>query len=254
MNLKHRLSAGAALLCAFVSFCCASVSAQSEQEKLEGYRPFFAVNDLSDWEGDARIWSIEDGVIIGQTDDDARKLAANTFLIYKKEVPNDFILRFEYRITKDGNSGVQYRSFRMPEVDEDDDGNEIRIPYRVGGYQADFDGGANFSGMIYGENFRWMLSERGRVCRIQPGRNITTLLLFEEDEKLKEKVKIEDWNTYEITAVGYTFIHRINGQVMSMLIDDDPDNRRDSGILAIQAHAGPPMKVEIKNMRIKEVK
>ena len=57
-----------------------------------------------------------------------------------------------------------------------------------------------------------------------------------------------------MVAVGYTFIQRINGQMMSVLIDDDTENRREGGLIAIQAHAGPPMRVEFNNIRIKEVK
>lgn len=226
--------------------------ALTEQEFREGFRPLFDAKSLSDWDGDMRIWSIEDGVIIGQTDDGERHIEENTFLIFKKEVPNNFILRFDYRITKDGNSGMQYRSFRMPEDFTDNQGNERHAPFRVGGYQADFDGRADYSGMIYGENFRWSIAERGYINRIEEGRKITTLL-YTDSDMLKESINIEDWNTYEIIAVGYTFIQRINGQMMSILIDDDPENRREGGILAIQAHAGPPMKVEINDLRIKEM-
>ena len=223
---------------------CAPLAALTEQEVREGFRPLFDSKDLSDWEGDERIWSYENGVIIGQTDDGARRLDAHTFLIFKNEVPNDFVLRFDFRITKEGNSGIQYRSFRTPE-----EGN----PYRVSGYQADIDGRAEYTGMIYGENFRWSVAERGYFNRIEPGRKITTLL-YTDSEKLKEAINIEDWNTYEVIAVGYTFIQRINGQMMSVLVDDDTENRRERGLIAIQAHAGPPMRVEFNNMRIKEVK
>lgn len=244
--MKNVLALSVILLSA-VSFFgpgASATRAQSDYEKREGFIPLFDAKDLSDWKGDSRLWSMEDGVIVGQTDDQDRHIDANTFLIYQKPIPSDFVLRFDYRMTRGGNSGVQYRSFAI----------ENDTPFKVGGYQADFDGDASYSGMIYGENFRWTLSERGRVNRIEAGRKITTLVVFAEDETLKEKVKIEDWNTYEIVAVGFTFIHRINGQVMSVLIDDDLENRRADGLLAIQAHAGPPMKVEIKNWRIKEVK
>ena len=244
MKTAKFLCAGLLLWGVLLLSAPAARAALTDQEKREGFHPLFDTKDLSDWEGDMRIWSVENGVIVGQTDNDGRRLSSNTFLIFKREVPNDFVLRFDYRISRDGNSGMQYRSFRTPE-----EGN----PYRMSGYQADFDGHADYSGMIYGENFRWSIAERGYINRIEPARVITTLL-YTDPEMLKEAIRIEDWNTYEIIAVGYTFIQRINGQMMSMLIDDDPENRRDGGLLAIQAHAGPPMKVEINNIRIKEVK
>ena len=233
-----------ALLFGLCFAVCATLAALTDQEVREGFHPLFDTKDLSQWEGDERIWSYENGMIVGQTDDGPRRLEANTFLIFKGEVPNDFVLRFDFRITKDGNSGVQYRSFRTPE-----EGN----PYRVSGYQADIDGRAEYTGMIYGENFRWSVAERGYFNRIEPGRKITTLL-YTDSERLKEVINIEDWNTYEVVAVGYTFIQRINGQMMSVLIDDDAENRREGGLIAIQAHAGPPMRVEFNNIRIKEVK
>ena len=220
------------------------LAALTDQEVREGFRPLFDSKDLSDWEGDERIWSYENGMIVGQTDDGARRLDANTFLIFKNDVPNDFVLRFDFRITKEGNSGVQYRSFRTPE-----EGN----PFRVSGYQADIDGRAEYTGMIYGENFRWSVAERGYFNRIEPGRKITTLL-YTDSEKLKEAIRYAQENGFQIVAVGYTFIQRINGQMMSVLVDDDVDNRREGGLIAIQAHAGPPMRVEFNNMRIKEVK
>ena len=243
--LKRLIKIYALIVLALAVGTAGSVNAQTNQEKLEGYVPLFDTKDLSQWDGDMRLWTIEDGVIVGQTDDKDRHIDANTFLIYKGDVPGDFTLRFDIRLSEDGNSGVQYRSFRM-----EDEAN----PYKVGGYQADFDGHAEYSGMNYGENFRWTMGERSRINRIEAGRKITTMVIFASDEDLKKKIKVADWNTYEIVAFGYTFIHRINGELMSILIDDDKENRRADGILAIQMHAGSPMKVEVKNMRIRMFK
>jgi hypothetical protein len=40
---------------------------------------------------------------------------------------------------------------------------------------------------------------------------------------------------------------------MSMLIDDDPAGRKLDGLLGIQVHKGPPMKIEVKNIRLKKL-
>ena len=129
-------------------------------------------------------------VFVQQRHDSGTLLPGESFDRFHEGIV-DFVLRFDYRISKDGNSGMQYRSFRTPE-----EGN----PYRMSGYQADFDGHADYSGMIYGENFRWSIAERGYINRIEPGRVITTLL-YTDSEMLKEVINIEDWNTYEIIAV-----------------------------------------------------
>jgi len=38
-----------------------------------------------------------------------------------------------------------------------------------------------------------------------------------------------------------------------MLIDDDTANRKMEGLLGIQVHLGPPMKIEVKNIRLKNI-
>jgi hypothetical protein len=43
----------------------------------------------------------------------------------------------------------------------------------------------------------------------------------------------------------------LNGRVTSMLIDDDTAGRKMDGLLGIQVHKGPPMKIEVKNVRLK---
>ena len=43
----------------------------------------------------------------------------------------------------------------------------------------------------------------------------------------------------------------LNGRVMSMLIDDDAANRKLDGLIGIQLHTGEPMKIEVRNIRLK---
>jgi len=48
-------------------------------------------------------------------------------------------------------------------------------------------------------------------------------------------------------------IHILNGHVMSVVIDDDAKNRRFDGLLGVQVHVGPPMKIEYRNFRLKHL-
>lgn len=216
-----------------------SVSAQEE-----GFVSLFNGQDLTGWTGDPAVWSVEDGALTGRTSDSGpNMLKYNTFLIYDGavEIPENFILRFDIKLSRAGNSGMQYRSWVM-------EGDE---PYRVSGYQADFDGAATYSGICFGEGYRGIIAERGTVSEVDNNHTPHTVARFAESDALKENVKIEDWNAYEVIAHDHLMIHKINGQVMSVLYDRDQQMRRTTGILAIQAHAGPPMEVQVRNVRIK---
>lgn len=223
------------------------VSAQiSDEEKKEGFVPLFNGKDLDQWEGDSNLWSVKDGVIIGQTGDEGpTKLTYNSFLIWKGEAVSDFVLRFDIKLSPGGNSGMQYRSWVVDDKDR---------PYRVHGYQADFDGNHAHSGILYAEGFGGILCNRGEETVVEENRKPKQVRKFAENDDLKKEIKVDDWNSYEITAKGFTFTNKINDRVMSVCTDEDKAARKAEGILAIQAHVGPAMKVEIKNLRIKRLK
>ncbi|MDO4586801.1 MAG: DUF1080 domain-containing protein [Planctomycetia bacterium] len=212
------------------------------QDSEDGFVSIFNGKDLSGWVGDERIWSVQDGAIVGTTDNESKKLTYNTFLAYQENL-SDFIVRFDIRLSKEGNSGLNYRSWIL------DNGNA----YQLGGYQADFDGQANYSGIMYGEQFRGILAQTGTISRIGNNHQPEEMTRFATAEEIRENVNIENWNSYEIIARGFVFIHKINGKITSVCIDEDNEARRPNGILAIQAHVGPPMKVEVKNIRLKKL-
>ena len=54
-------------------------------------------------------------------------------------------------------------------------------------------------------------------------------------------------------ARGNVLTQVLNGQVMSMVIDDDVEKRMMQGLLGIQLHVGPPMKLEIRNVWLKNL-
>jgi hypothetical protein len=210
-------------------------------EDEEGFVSIFDGKTLDGWEGDPRLWSVEDEAITGKTSADD-PIKQNSFIIWRKGEVDDFVLRFEYRLIG-GNSGVQYRSF------EDEEAGK----WVVGGYQGDFEAGDRFSGILYGERFRGILADRGQKTVIGEDGKPKVVEQFGDAEKLQSHVKKEDWNLYEITAKGFHFVHKINGQVMAEATDEDASDRRASGILAFQVHRGPPMKVQVRNIRLKRL-
>lgn len=210
----------------------------------------FNGKDLAGWEGDSRFWRVDDGAIVGQTTKD-NPTKKNTFLVYTRDTVDDFELRFSYRV-KGGNSGVQYRS-------------ELLSKWVVKGLQADFedkmhDGQDKFSGMFFEENGRMFMGQRGDVVVVRTNVNNPKKPAIEKIGSTGDPVQLEkvinrdDWNDYTIIARGNVFIHIINGRVMSVGIDEDAVNSRKSGILAWQLHAGDPLKIEMKNIRIRKMK
>ena len=218
----------------------------SDTERAEGFVSLFNGNDLTGWEGNPAIWKVENGTLVGQTAAEGPAfLEYNQFLVYKGGEYGDFVMRFDMKCSNPGNTGMQYRSWMNPDAAK---------PYSVFGYQADFDGVHFHTGILYGEGFRGILCERGLETVLEPGqKKPKEVRRFAETEALKKELKIEDWNSYEITAKGFTFTNTINGHVMSICTDEQ-DVRRNSGIIAIQVHKGQPMKVEVKNIRIKKLK
>ena len=204
-----------------------------------GFKPLFNGVDLSGWDGSPKFWSVEDGCIVGRTTKD-NPTSGNTFLIWRDGLVDDFELRLSFQIIG-GNSGIQYRS---AELDH----------WVVGGYQGDFEAGDTYSGILYEERGRGILAERGKKVTIgADGQKIVTGELGASPD-LQAAIKKEQWNDYVITAKGNRLVHVINGKVMVDVTDEEEAKRAMSGILALQLHAGPPMTVRFKNVRLKRTR
>ena len=121
----------------------------------------------------------------------------------------------------------------------------------VHGYQADIDSGPRFTGMNYEEGGRTFLAQRGERVAIGKDGKKAAEAIGDKDE-LQKKVRAEDWNDYVIIAEGHRLRHFVNGTLLSEVIDDQEGKAASSGVLAIQLHSGPPMKVQLKDIRLKE--
>ncbi len=229
---RDALSIAVACLTLLVS----SALARADDE--DGFKPIFNGASLDGWDGNPKFWSVEEGAITGQTTSD-NPTKGNTFLIWRQAPVDDFVLRLSYKIVG-GNSGIQYRS---KEFDK----------WVVGGYQADIDSQDKFSGILYEEKLRGVLADRGqKVTAGADGKKQVEQVA--DSKQLQEGIKKEDWNDYEITAQGNHLVHKINGRVTAEFTDNQADKRATSVILALQLHAGPPMKVQFKNVRLKRTR
>jgi putative membrane-bound dehydrogenase-like protein len=220
-------------LALFISFGLVAAPIAADDD---GFTPIFNGENLDGWSGNEKLWKVEDGAITGQTTKE-NPTKGNTFIIWRQGQLDDFELKLKYKIIG-GNSGIQYRSTDL--------GNHV-----VGGYQADFEAGDTWSGAHYHERGRGILAKRGEKAEIGADGKRKVLETLGASPDLQAKIKKEDWNDYHIIARGNEFIHKINDTVMSHVIDNHKAGFRQSGILALQLHAGPPMKVQFKDIRLK---
>jgi hypothetical protein len=110
-------------------------------------------------------------------------------------------------------------------------------------------------------SFLAVYEEGGRTFLAQPGERVTidaggkkTVEKIGDKEELQKRIKAEDWNEYVIVARGNSLKHYVNGMFMSEVIDDEKGNAAASRMIAIQLHAGPPMKVQLKDIQLRELK
>jgi hypothetical protein len=226
---------------AFVAIAAVASLSVAVRGQEPDVKSLFNGKDLSEWKGDMKRWSVEDGAITGRTTPETLLKEYNTFLVWKGGEPADFELRLKYKIVG-GNSGVQYRSKLIdPEK------------YIVSGYQGDIDSSPKFTGMNYEERGRGFVAPRGVKVEVSADGKKNETKIGDAAE-LQKKVKNEDWNDYTIVAKGNHLTHIINGVVMSEVIDNQKDKAAKSGVIALQLHAGPPMTVQFKDIQLKLLK
>ncbi|MGQ1783636.1 MULTISPECIES: 3-keto-disaccharide hydrolase [unclassified Saccharicrinis] len=214
---------------------------------------------LDNWKGDSTYWHVENGCIQGTITPETI-LKSNTFIVWQGGQPSDFELQLEYRISESGNSGINYRSTYVKDK-----------PYALRGYQCDIDGKNKYTGQNYEEKKRTTLAYRGEKVLlstpedpevIENIRNNVNkncwqtrevLRQLGESETLNSKIKKNDWNQVHLIIKGNRLLHYINGTLMSDVTDNDSIHKVINGYIGVQVHVGPPMKVEYRNIRLKEL-
>lgn len=182
--------------------------------------PMFDGKTLAGWEGNAKLWRVEDGMITGGSLTET--VAHNDFLATTQDYGN-FIVRFQIKLTGTGfvNSGFQIRSERVPNNSE------------MAGYQCDY-GEPSWYGAVYDESRR-------------------NKLMAESDMKaLRPVIKQNDWNEYIIRAQGPRITTWINGVQGCDYTEADASIPL-KGKSGIQIHGGGKALVQVKDITIEEL-
>jgi hypothetical protein len=221
----------------------------------DGFVNLFDGKTLDGWQGDTAVWKMQDGVVTGEITASSTPLKSNTFLIWRGGSPADFELQGEYRISSKGNSGIQYRSKEVENV-----------PFGLKGYQFDIDGANTYTGQNYEERERSIVAFRGQKVTLPAVTGTVSSLVksnvwtpsvvtdtLGNSDSLKANIN-EGWNQFHLIIKGNHLQHYINNVLMCDVTDDDTTNRASSGLLGLQMHAGHIMKVEFKDLKIKEIK
>jgi hypothetical protein len=100
--------------------------------------------------------------------------------------------------------------------------------------------------MLYGERFGGILAQRGQRVEIgKDGKPKVTGKVGDDTELIGT-----DWNELRIVAVGNRMIHQINGITTADITDNRPEAML-KGELGLQLHAGAPMTVEFKELKLR---
>ena len=231
---------------------------EAVNHKKDGFVRIFDGKTLHNWVGDSTYWRVEDGCLVGVVTP-ATLLKRNSFIIWQGDMPENFEIRVEYKISAQGNSGINYRSEKME-----------GLPYVLKGYQADLDGANNYTGSNYEERRRTTLASQGEKTILPPisisPNSLQTQIRnnqwlpkivtgsLGDPAALKAGIKTDDWNDYRVVVQGNHMQHYINGILMSDVTDNDTVNRRFTGLLGVQVHVGPPMRIAYRNFRLKALK
>jgi len=233
----------------------------------DGWTQIFDGKSLNGWDGPSDVWHVEDGAIVGVSS--AEHPSGTTNIIWHGGEPANFRLRLEMKLEGAGaNGGVQYRSRIVPPAIRPipaDATPEVRQrmeqaqalalnrgKWNMSGYQMDFDFGNRYTGQMYEQGTpRGIISWRGQVVATEPGKKPTLLSTLGSSDDLKAFIKPDEWNQVEIIADGNTLVHIINGHIMSVLVDTDPQFSAAKGLIALEIEGGGTVKISHRNIWLK---
>lgn len=141
------------------------------------WRPMFGATLESDWQGGGGHFALEDGVLVGR----APNIERSEYLVSRRDYA-DFEVEFDVRITRGGNSGLQYRS----------------AADRPTGWQADV--GQLYWGSLYASDGRGVVHAADALLQ-------------------RAAVDLDGWNHYVVRVEGDRHVIEVNGRVLTDVRD-----------------------------------
>jgi len=223
----------------------------------DGYVSLFDGATLKGWDGNPKFWRVEGGAIVGEST--PTNPSGNNYLVYRDLEAKDFTLKFEIKVEGTGGSGIQYRSKTglpwlatvSPAVLANT--GPVNLNWMMTGPQADFWPSRVYTGQFYSENTPMrILAWRGQVVEGFGARRKTLVGTIGDRTALGNAVKADDWNQYVVLARGGTFVHVVNGQLMAVMIDDDPaSSNNQPGMFGIEIEA--TTKVSVRKIWLRKI-
>ena len=239
----------------------------------EGWTQIFDGKTLNGWDGTPDVWHVEDGAIVGVSS--AKHPSGTTNIIWRGGEPANFALKVEMKLEGTGaNGGIQYRSLNVPpkrrqvspdRLEQMTDEQKQRMQqmealsqkyakWNVEGYQADYDFGNRYTGQLYEQGTsRGIIAWRGQMVETEAGKKPRLLSTTGPSDELKAVIKPGEWNQYEVIADGNTLIHILNGHVMSVLVDTDPNFSQAKGLIAFEIEGSGDLKILHRNVWLKKL-
>ena len=223
----------------------------------QGYVSLFDGKSLKGWDGNPKFWRVEGGAIVGEST--PANPSGNSYIVYRGLEAKNFTLKFEIKIEGSGGSGIQYRSktglpwlARIP-ANVTANVGPVNLEWMMTGPQADFWPSEVYTGQFYSENTPMrILAWRGQVVEGFGAASKRLMGTIADRRALGALVHMNDWNQYTVIARGGTFLHILNGQLMAVMIDDDPaSSNNQPGMFGIEIEA--TTKVSVRNMWVKKL-
>ncbi|HUE16459.1 MAG TPA: family 16 glycoside hydrolase [Planctomycetaceae bacterium] len=207
-------------------------TAKSRKQSGPFFESIFNGTDLSGWQGDPRIWAVEDGTIVAHGDrNPANDWRGNTYLIHQGHY-TDFELMLQFKLSNQGNSGVQFRSV-------------LKADGTMQGYQAEigFAKDRNLTANPYRDL-------TGNLYEEATGRGTLVELSDDRRARFNAKPRAEGWNDLLVRCLGDHVVIKINGVTTVDL--HDPQGSR-SGFFALQSHGGMKPLITFRDIRVRDL-
>ena len=234
-----------------------------------GWTQIFDGKTLEGWDGNPEVWKAENGTITAEST--AERKVGTTYMIWRGGEPADFELKLEIKADFDIHSGVFYRGRVGPSPPRPTAsgraGNAatprppqpaFAVPadpkWNVTGYSLDFDYALDNDGNVQdtGGRSETQIAWRGHIVRMEPGKRPRSIGSLGNREAMMGAMKSGDWNALHIIARGNQLTHIVNGQVMAILIDDDPAGRKTKGVIALQIEQYGSGRISFRNIWLKQ--